>query len=69
MQAEPAPKQATAQPAAAKTHQQGSGMAQPLIAVMAEPKANCQERNREQHGAEGGEPYPRGLQKDRQGHE
>ena len=53
MQAEPAPKQATAQPTAAKAHQQGSGTAQPLITVMAEPKANRQERNREQHGAEG----------------
>ena len=69
MQAEPTPKKATSQPTAAKAHQQGSGMAQPLIAVMAETKANRQERNREQHGAEGREPYPRGLQKDRQGHQ
>jgi hypothetical protein len=44
-------------------------MTQPLITVIAEPKANRQERNREQHGAEGGEPYPRGLQKDGKGYQ
>ena len=44
-------------------------MAQPLITVMAEPKANRQERNREQHCAEGREPHPWGLQKDRQGYQ
>jgi hypothetical protein len=38
-----------------------------LITVMAEPNANRQQRNREQHGTEGRQPYPWGLQKDRQG--